>query len=295
MAEVIDGRKIAENVGEELIDRIKKLEEIGIIPGLAVIVVGDRPDTLSYVKMKQQKAAKLGIFFRLIQFSIDKVSEKELLDEIDVLNENPEIHGIIVQLPLPEHIDKKRVTSRISVEKDVDGFHELNMGRLALCGYTPNFIPCTPRGVCELLKQYNINVEGKHVVILGKSNIVGLPMALLMMQNEATVSILNALTPESLEINLIQTADIVISAVGKAFLVKKEWIKKGAVVIDIGINPIADLSKKSGYRLVGDVDYENVKDKAGMITPVPGGVGPMTVIMLMKATVESCEGKCQKL
>ena len=288
MAKIIDGKKIAQSIGEELKTRIA---EKGITPGLAVIVVGDRADTSTYIRMKKKKAAELGISFYLTKFSSTNVSQEDLLHEIDSLNTNDEIHGIIVQLPLPEHIDKKLITSRITIEKDVDGFHELNIGRLALNGYTPNFIPCTPRGVCEMIDRYNVNVKGKHVVILGKSNIVGLPMALLMIEREATVSVLNAFTPESLEIELIRMADVVISAVGKAFLVKKDWIKEGATVIDIGINSIEDSSKKCGYRLVGDVDYENVKERAGMITPVPGGVGPMTVIMLMKATVESCENK----
>lgn len=201
------------------------------------------------------------------------------------------------------------MTSTISSNKDVDGFNELNMGKLALAGYKPNFIPCTPRGVWHMLKYLRIDVRGKHVVILGKikvlsqlfklkfkigkSNTVGLPMAMLMMKKEATVSVCNADTPEQLEINIVKHADILISAVGKAHLVKEDWVKKGAIVIDIGINSVPS-DNKAGYKLVGDVDFDNVKNKASLISPVPGGVGPMTVIMLMKATIESCERACQK-
>lgn len=286
---IIDGKKVSAGVEKELEKRIYHLKlHYQVTPGLAVIFVGDRTDSSTYVRMKQRKAEKLGIHFLLRKYDVT-VTEQELLTQIDHMNQDPQIHGIIVQLPLPAHINRKAVTSRVSVNKDVDGFHEMNMGKLALAGYTPNFIPCTPRGVWKLIKSLNIDVTGKHVVVLGKSNIVGLPMALLMMKKEATVSVCNAETAVDLEIDIVRTADILITAVGKPFLVKKDWIRKGAIIIDIGINRILDASQPRGYKLVGDVDFEQVKDKASKITPVPGGVGPMTVIMLMKATVQSCE------
>ena len=285
---IIDGKEIASVIESELLQRIERLKVNGIVPGLAVITASDRHDTSTYVKMKQQKAEKLGIMFKLYKLDVS-VDEDQLIDLIKNLNQNNDIHGIIVQLPLPNHINKNNVTSKISLEKDVDGFHETNMGKLALAGYNPNFIPCTPRGVWKMIKMNNIDVKGKHVVILGKSNIVGLPMAMLMIKKDATVTVCNIDTPEDLEIELVKKADILISAVGKAFLVKESWVKDGVIVIDVGINSIPDSKYKSGFKLVGDVDFENVKKRAKMITPVPGGVGPLTVIMLMKATIESCE------
>lgn len=285
---VIDGKEIASIIESELLQRIQDLKKLDWVPSLAVIVASDRHDTQTYIRMKQQKAEKLGIIFNLYKFD-NTVTEIELITLINSLNSTNGIHGIIVQLPLPEHINKNNVTSKISLEKDVDGFHETNMGKLALAGYNPNFIPCTPRGVWKMMKMNNIDVKGKHVVILGKSNIVGLPMAMLMIKKDATVTVCNVDTPEDMEIELVKKADILISAVGKAFLVKEHWIKEGAIVIDIGINSVQDKKYKSGYKLVGDVDFENVKKHTKMITPVPGGVGPLTVIMLMKATIESCE------
>ena len=287
---IINGKEISAIIEVELLQRIEKLKLYGLVPGLAVIIASNRHDTDTYVRMKQQKAEKLGILFKLYKLDVT-VPEDELISLIKTLNHDPEIHGIIVQLPLPDHINKNNVTSKISLDKDVDGFHETNMGKLALAGYNPNFIPCTPRGVWKMMKMNNIDVKGKHVVILGKSNIVGLPMAMLMIKKDATVTVCNVDTPEDLEIDLVRKADILISAVGKAFLVKEDWIKRGAIVIDVGINSIPDANYKSGFKLVGDVDFENVKKRAKMITPVPGGVGPLTVIMLMKATIESCDRK----
>ena len=291
---IIDGKEISLQIESELLQRIEKLKSSGLIPGLAVITASDRHDTSTYVRMKQQKAEKLGMIFNLYKLD-SSVQENVLIELINNLNQNNDIHGIIVQLPLPDHINKNNVTSKISLEKDVDGFHETNMGKLALAGYNPNFIPCTPRGVWKMMKMNNIDVKGKHVVILGKSNIVGLPMAMLMIKKDATVTVCNVDTPEDLEIDLVKKADILISAVGKAFLVKESWVKDGVIIIDVGINSVPDLKLKSGFKLVGDVDFDNVKKHAKMITPVPGGVGPLTVIMLMKATIESCEKQFKRL
>lgn len=285
---VISGKEIAATIETELLQRIEALKRKNVTPCLAVIVATNRHDTETYIRMKQQKAEQLGLIFQLYKMDAT-VSENDLISLINKLNYMDEIHGIIVQLPLPDHIDKTNVTSKICLDKDVDGFHETNMGKLALAGYNPNFIPCTPRGVWKMMKMQNIDVKGKHVVILGKSNIVGLPMAMLMIKKDATVTVCNVDTPEELEIDLVRKADILITAVGKAFLVKEDWIKEGSIVIDIGINSIPDAKYKSGFKLVGDVDFENVKKHTKMITPVPGGVGPLTVIMLMKATIESCE------
>lgn len=286
---LIDGSMVAKGIRNDLKDRIIALKEkhnTDIKPGLAVVLVGSRKDSETYVRMKRRAAENLGIHFELHKHPVD-ITEKELLYEIGSLNHSRNIHGIIIQLPLPEHINKKNVISKVSITKDVDGFHGLNIGNLALEGHEPYFSPCTPRGVMELLKYYKVPIQGKHYVVLGKSNIVGLPMSLMLLNENATVTICNQHTQR--EPQITRDADVIISAVGKPELVKEDWVKDGVVIIDVGINPLPDKTKKRGYRLVGDVDFDNVKKKARLITPVPGGVGPMTVAMLMKATIESYE------
>lgn len=286
---LIDGKLVSNKIKTQLNSRIQYLQsyhKTTIVPGLAVVLVGDRKDSETYVRMKKITAEKLGIHFELHRHPID-VTEKELLYSIGTLNIEPHIHGIIVQLPLPDHIDKRNVVSKVSITKDVDGFHGLNIGNLALEGHTPFFTPCTPRGVMELLKHYNVPISGKHYVVLGKSNIVGLPMSLMLLNENATVTVCNHLTERESEIT--KDADVLITAVGKAGLVTQDWVKEGVVVVDIGINAVPDSTRKRGYRLVGDVDFDGVSKKASLITPVPGGVGPMTVAMLMQATVESFE------
>lgn len=255
-------------------------------PGLSVIVVGNRKDSESYVRMKQQSAYDLGIVFNLIRFNDTVVKEEEIISCIDRLNEDKTVDGIIVQLPLPIGIDKKKILNRIDPKKDVDGFHAKTMGELALEGYDPVLKPCTPMGVMYILDEMKIDLAGKHVVVLGKSNIVGLPMALMLIKRNATVTVCNSETKD--EDKICRTADILITAVGKAKLVKRDWVKEGVIIIDVGINSVKDDTRESGYRLVGDVDYEGVLDKCSMITPVPGGVGPMTVAMLMQNVVMSC-------
>jgi 5,10-methylene-tetrahydrofolate dehydrogenase/methenyl tetrahydrofolate cyclohydrolase len=290
---IIDGILISQSIKTKLrarIVEIRKMYNIDMKPGLAVVLVGSKKDSETYVRMKQIAAEELDIHFELHRYD-DKTTEQELLQEIERLNDTSHIHGIIVQLPLPQHIDKRNVITKLSILKDVDGFNALNIGTLALDGYSPYFVPCTPRGVMELFKAYNIEVKGKHCVVLGKSNIVGLPMSLMLIKENATVTICNSETINEPEI--VRSADIIISAVGIAKLVKEDWVKPGAIVIDVGINCIPDNTRKCGYRLVGDVDFENVKNKARMITPVPGGVGPMTVAMLMQATVDSFERHLQ--
>jgi 5,10-methylene-tetrahydrofolate dehydrogenase/methenyl tetrahydrofolate cyclohydrolase len=288
MSTIVDGKLIADKIKEQLKLRISKYTHLNVKPTLAVIMVGDRKDSETYVRMKKQAAEQLGINFLLYKHDTT-ISQQQLLNEIDNLNNDNDVDGIIVQMPVPNHIDKRQIISHISVNKDVDGFHGLNIGNLALEGHEPLFIPCTPRGVMEILKHYNVQVKGKHVVVLGKSNIVGLPMSLMLLNELATVTVCHSETVD--EEKITRTADILISAVGKPHLVKADWVKDGAVVIDIGINPIIDSTKKTGYRIVGDVDFEEVKKKTSLITPVPGGVGVMTVCMLMSATVESFERK----
>ncbi|KAJ8749620.1 hypothetical protein K2173_026269 [Erythroxylum novogranatense] len=227
-----------------------------IVPGLAVVIVGSRKDSQSYVNMKRKACAEVGIK----SFDIDlpeQVSEAELIGMVHELNSNSDVHGILVQLPLPRHINEEKVLSEISIEKDVDGFHPLNIGKLAMKGRDPLFLPCTPKGCLELLSRSGITVKGKKAVVVGRSNIVGLPVSLLLLKADATI--------------------------------KGSWIKPGAAVIDVGTNAIDDPSKKSGYRLVGDVDFRDASKVAGWITPVPGGVGPMTVAMLLRNTLDGAK------
>ena len=279
MTIIINGKLISKQILNEIADDIKTLS---IKPLLVVIQIGDRKDSTIYVKKKIEACELVGIKSRIYNFKTT-VSTEELCSLLFRLNNDDQVNGILVQLPIPNHLNKEEILSKISHKKDVDGFHVINMGNLAMSGRTPYFIPCTPLGCLELLKRYNITIEGKHAVIVGKSNIVGLPMALLLLKNQATVTICHIKTKD-IE-NHLKMADIVISACGCPRMIKKDWLKEGVVVIDVGINSIPDSTRKKGYRLVGDVDFEEVKNIASAITPVPGGVGPMTVAMLLKNTV----------
>lgn len=282
----IDGKAMANQVQEELKMDIAALKERGVTPGLAVVIVGDREDSRAYVRMKKQAAEQLGIHFVLRELPVDIVRES-LLEEVEKLNRTPEIHGLIVQLPLPSHIDEKEILDSVSYEKDVDGFHPLNIGALCMKGRQPLFTPCTPMGCMQVMERAGVELSGKNVVVLGRSNIVGIPVAMMCLHRNATVQICHSQTVD-IEAKCSQ-ADVVIAAVGKPEMVRKSWIKPGAVVIDVGINSIPDPSRKSGQRLVGDVAYEEVKEVASLITPVPGGIGPMTVAMLMRSTVEGAK------
>lgn len=278
----IDGKMLASQIRCNLKEQVQFINQrYGRNPGLAVLMAGERKDSETYVRMKKLAAAEIGIVCDVHQYPSD-ITEEVLNGEIDVLNRDERVDGIIVQLPLPPQINKYNVLSRIDVTKDVDGFHVNNMGALALEGYEPMFMPCTPRGVMELLDYYKISVEGKHVVILGKSNIVGLPLAFMMMKRNATVTVCNHMTQN--EEQITRQADVLVSAVGIPGLVKLDWVKEGVIVVDVGINSI--VTKEQKNKIVGDVDA-GVFEKALLMTPVPGGVGPMTVAMLMKATVES--------
>jgi methylenetetrahydrofolate dehydrogenase (NADP+)/methenyltetrahydrofolate cyclohydrolase len=274
---LIDGRKVANAIKESLYEEIKQLKDKEIVPGLAVVIVGQDPASMSYVKSKEKTCIKLGMHSERYDLE-DTVEESVLLDLIHSLNEKESIHGILVQLPLPKHIDERKIIEAIDPKKDVDGFHPINVGKLfsGLEGVKP----CTPFGIIKLLEYYNIDVTGMNAVILGRSNIVGKPAAALLLQKNATVTVCHSRTKD-LEVRL-KEADLVVAAIGKPLFVKEHMIKEGAVVIDVGINRL-------DQSLVGDVDFNKVKDKASYLTPVPGGVGPMTIAMLMYNTVEACK------
>ena len=285
---IIDGKLIAAEISSQLSVRLDKLKSRGVIPGLTVLLAGDDPASAVYVNRKDKSAKKLGIRSETIRLE-ETVSQSELLYIIERLNEDTLVHGILVQLPLPDHVNADAILEAISPEKDVDGFHPQNVGLLVLG--KPKFVPCTPAGIMEMLAFEKIDPAGKNVVILGRSNIVGKPLANLLLQKKAganaTVTICHTGT-KNIEEHTRQ-ADILISALGKPYAVRAEATKKGAVVIDVGINRILDPPRESGYRLVGDVDFDAAKEVASAITPVPGGVGPMTIVMLMKNTVMAAE------
>eukprot|EP01091_Cochliopodium_minus_P004223 TRINITY_DN1411_c0_g1_i1.p2 TRINITY_DN1411_c0_g1~~TRINITY_DN1411_c0_g1_i1.p2 ORF type:complete len:302 (-),score=88.65 TRINITY_DN1411_c0_g1_i1:42-947(-) len=287
VAEIIDGVSIAQQVRNEIKEKVVKLKEkFNTVPKLSVILVGARKDSETYVRMKERAAAEVGIEFQLVKFEED-AKEEVVIETINKLNTDESVSGIIVQLPLPQHMNEKKVAGSVIYTKDVDGFHVENMGALALKGWEPAFVACTPRGVMEMLKRSNISVEGKKAVVIGRSNIVGIPISLLLLNANATVSICHSRSQNIEE--EVRSGDIVIAAVGRANFVKGSWIKPGAIVIDVGINPVEDKSLKSGYRLVGDVCFDEVKLVAGKITKVPGGVGPMTVATLLLSTLEGYE------
>jgi methylenetetrahydrofolate dehydrogenase (NADP+)/methenyltetrahydrofolate cyclohydrolase len=285
---IIDGNEIANEIRDELRKRIAELRSKGVIPGLTVVLVGEDPASQVYVRMKGKSCEELGLYSETIRLPADH-KEDDLLKLIDDLNANPRIHGILIQLPLPDHINETKILDRISPDKDVDGFHPVNVGRMLIGD--PGFLPCTPHGVQELLVRSGNSPEGKHVVVVGRSNIVGKPVAAILMQKKkganATVTVCHSRTKDLPSIT--RQGDIVIAAMGVPQFIKADMVKDGAVVIDVGVNRVDDPSAKKGYRLVGDVDFEAVKEKAAAITPVPGGVGPMTIVMLMKNTVISAE------
>ncbi len=286
-AQLIDGKAIAKTIQEELTAEVAMLKEkYGITPGLATVLVGDNPASQTYVRMKRKRSAEVGIH------SVGPVLPADATQEdvealVRELNADPSIHGILVQLPLPKHLNEEAVLNTISLEKDVDGFHPVNIGRLAMKGRQPMFAPCTPAGIIELIDRIGVPIEGKEAVILGRSNIVGLPVSMLLLKRNATITICHSRTRDLPSVT--RRADILIAAVGRTQMVKGDWVKPGAVVIDVGINRVDDPTRKRGYRLVGDVDFDEVKEVAGWITPVPGGVGPMTIAMLLKNAVTSAK------
>lgn len=286
--DLINGNEIAQEIIEELKIEVSAIQ--GGKPCVVFIRVGEDPASISYVSKKEKTAEKIGIESRL-QLYPNSISQDELLEEISLANDNNEVHGILVQAPLPDHIDERTIFNHVSPSKDVDGFNAFNLGKL--CQEQEDaFISCTPAGIIELIKRKNITTEGKHVVVLGRSLIVGKPAGMLFLRKgfpgNATVTFCHSRTPD-LE-NHTRRADIIIAAIGKPQFVTKDMVKEGATIIDVGINRIEDSNKKSGFRLVGDVDFEQVAPQTKFITPVPGGVGPMTVAMLMKNTVQAFKG-----
>ena len=287
-AEIIDGKKISELIKLELIEEIAAIQKKNLIPGLATILVGENPASATYVRMKEKMCTEIGILTKSYHLPVE-TTEKHLLSLIDSLTKDNDIHGILVQLPLPNHIDERKIINAIPQNKDVDGFHPMSWGKMMTGEDT--FLPCTPAGIQELLIRSGHNPERKNVVILGRSQIVGLPLANILVRKahgaNATVTICHTGTKDIA--NYAKQADILVAAMGKPEVVTADMVNENAVVIDVGVNRVEAPETKKGYRLVGDVHFESVSQKVKAISPVPGGVGPMTIIMLMKNTVKSAK------
>ncbi len=285
-ATLLDGKALAATIRAEISEKTAALrEERGIVPGLAVVLVGENPASVSYVTAKEKACAETGMASFPHHLPED-TSEADLLALVERLNADTAVHGILVQLPLPKHIDTRRVLHAISPSKDVDGFHPANFGALVLG--EPSFAPCTPRGILEILSRAGISVAGKHAVVVGRSNIVGKPVASLLLQANATVTVCHSRTEDLASVT--RTADILVVATGHPHTLTADMVKPGAVVIDVGVNRVPDATKKKGYRLIGDTDYEDLLPVVSAITPVPGGVGPMTITMLLANTLQAAAG-----
>ena len=286
-AVIIDGKAVAKSIREAVKNEVEERSAKDLpIPGLATILVGEDPASQSYVRAKHRACDETGIKSFAINIPVD-ISQQKLEGVISNIANDTKVHGILVQLPLPAGLDEERILNAVPLKKDVDGFHPVNIGRLAQKGRQPLFSPCTPSGIIYLLKKYTNTLEGKRAVIIGRSNIVGMPVSLLLLRENATVTICHSRTKD---LPLIaKEADILVAAIGKPEMVKGDWIKPGAVVIDVGVNRVEDSSKKKGYRLVGDVAFEEAIKVASAITPVPGGVGPLTIAMLMRNTLTAAK------
>ena len=285
-AVIIDGKQVAADVRAEVAAKVAELKTKGISPCLAVILVGENPASVSYVTGKQKALAEVGMVDRSVHLP-ESTSEEELLKLIDELNADKTVHGILVQLPLPKHINEEKVIMAISPEKDVDGFHPVSVGNLMIG--RPGFLPCTPHGIIVLLKKAGIETNGKHAVVIGRSNIVGKPVSILLARKDVNCTVTMCHTGTKNMAEITRQADIIVVASGHPHTLTGDMVKDGAVVIDVGVNRIPDSSKKSGFRLIGDCDFDDLKEKTSFITPVPGGVGPMTIAMLMQNTLESAE------
>ncbi len=291
-AKIIDGKAIAEQIQQEVAKEVEELKAKGIIPGLATILVGEDPASQVYVRNKGKSCEKAGIYSDQHTLPAN-IEEDELLKLIDILNNDPKISGILVQLPLPKHIDEVKVLNAISPDKDVDGFHPVSVGKFFTVKDFDEmvrqglFLPCTPHGVIELLVRSGVNLSGTEAVVVGRSNIVGKPVATLLLANNATVTICHSRTKDLGEV--CRRAEVLIAAIGKPQFIKADMVKDGVVVIDVGVNRIEDTTTEKGFKLVGDVDFEQVSEKASMITPVPGGVGPMTITMLLVNTIKAAK------
>lgn len=284
-AKIIDGRLVADRMQAAIAEEVKAfVAQAGYPPGLGVVLVGDNPASAQYVRMKRKACERVGMHSVGHLLPLDS-SQSVVEEAVESLNADPRIHGILVQLPMPKAIDEAHIMSMVSLEKDVDGFHPINIGRLAQKGREPSFTPATPTGCMVLLKEAGVNLDGANAVVIGRSNIVGMPVALMLMKANATVTICHSRTRNTAEI--VRGADVVIAAIGQPNYVPGDWLKPGAVVIDVGTNRVDDPTSEKGYTFVGDVDYESALPVAGAITKVPGGVGPMTITMLLANTMKS--------
>lgn len=286
-AKILDGKAFAAEIRADVKARIAARVAAGKpAPGLATVLVGDNPASQSYVRSKRKASAEVGI--ESFGYELPATASQEEVEKlVRELNADPKVNGILVQLPLPGHLDEERVLNLISIEKDVDGFHPVNIGRLAQKGRTPSFVPCTPEGCMYMIEKSVPKMDGINAVVLGRSNIVGMPVALLLVRANATVTICHSRTKNLPDV--VRQADVLVAAVGKPEMVRGDWVKPGAVVIDVGINRVEDPSSPKGYRMVGDVNFDEVKEVAGVISPVPGGVGPMTIAMLLRNTLHGAE------
>lgn len=286
-AQIIDGKAISEKLLCEIAADVEAMVKDGLPkPGLAAVLVGENPASQQYVKMKRKTCEKNGL--DSFGYELPKTAtQAEVEGLVKELNADPKVNGILVQLPLPDHLDDEKILNSISIEKDVDGFHPINIGRLAQKGREPLFVPCTPDGCIYLIDQTGFQLKGANAVVLGRSNIVGMPVALLLVKRDATVTICHSRSRDLPSI--CRSADVLIAAVGRPEMVKADWIKPGAVVIDVGTNRVDDPTSEKGYRLAGDVDFNEAKEVAGWISPYPGGVGPMTITMLMRNTVRAAK------
>ena len=287
-ATIIDGKAIAQEVRSGVAEKVKALKEKGVNPCLAVILVGQNPASVSYVTGKRKALAEAGMVDKSCDLP-ESTTEEELLALIDKLNKDDSVHGILVQLPLPKHINEDKVIMAIDPSKDVDGFHPVSVGNMVIG--RPGFLPCTPHGIIVLLQKMGIETSGKHAVVIGRSNIVGKPVSILLSRKETNCTVTICHTGTKDIGSFTKNADIVVVASGHPHTLTKEMVKDGAVVIDVGVNRIPDATKKSGFRLIGDCDFDDLKEKTSFITPVPGGVGPMTIAMLIYNTLESAERK----
>ena len=290
-AVVIDGKQVAADVRAEVAKKVADLKTKGITPCLAVILVGENPASVSYVTGKQKALAEVGMSDRSVKLP-ESTTEEELLKLIDQLNKDDSVHGILVQLPLPKHINEDKVIMAIDPSKDVDGFHPVSVGNLMIG--RPGFLPCTPHGIIVMLQKAGIETSGKHAVVIGRSNIVGKPVSILLARKDVNCTVTMCHTGTKNMAEITRQADILVVASGHPHTLTKDMAKDRAVIIDVGVNRIPDSSKKSGFRLIGDCDFDDLKEKASFITPVPGGVGPMTIAMLMQNTLESAQNRLNK-
>lgn len=285
-AVVIDGQAVADRLQAQIAEQVSRLRAQGVTPGLGVVMAGDNPASQQYVRMKRRACERVGMH-SVVEIVDASTPQDRVRALVEQMNADPAIHGILVQLPLPAHVDEATILSAVSLEKDVDGFHPVNIGALAMKGREPSFTPATPTGCMVLLEAHGVPLSGANAVVIGRSNIVGLPMALMLMKANATVTVCHSRTRNIPEI--VRGADVVIAAIGQPFFVKGEWLKPGAVVIDVGTNRVDDPTTERGYRIVGDVDFDSAVQVAGAISKVPGGVGPMTITMLLSNCVKAAQ------